>query len=280
MRAFALAVALLALTWSATAAFGGATSAVVRGTFSSLSIDALGTSISFDTASGKRTVRLAPDARIEEQITTTSSRAVPVTSLVPFEPLAVTVKPSGEATLVLATYQRVSTRLVIVDKGYLIASNGNAYRLVGSAMASVAQLPMGEYLVLHVDPATNEAFDLIASRSPLTAEGTPARSVAVTFVVEVPVNTPSADTIYMATSSVAWTPNAVRMSPLPGNKWTATLHLTGGTLLSYKYTRGSWLTDERNPAGVEIQNRSLSVTSSSDAQNVSDVVQRWADLSS
>jgi len=278
MQGVALATCAFAASLTcASASFAGGTD--IRGTFVSASIDARGSSLTMAVANGRRTMRLAAHAAIEEGFAG-AWRPISIVALKPAQPLDVSIDAAGTATRVRAAYGAVTTRLVVVDQGYLVGSDGNAYKLVGEAVAQAARLSLGMYLVLRVDPNTGNAFDLVASRTPLTAEGAPARKVTVTFVVRVPPNTPGTDAVYMATSAGNWTPNAIRMSPLPGNRWSASLQLTGGTRVTYKYTRGSWPTDERNAAGTEISNRSLSVTSSADAQTVYDVVARWADLPS
>jgi len=93
-------------------------------------------------------------------------------------------------------------------------------------------------------------------------------------------NTPPTDIIYLATSVANWTANGIRMSPLTGNRWMASITVGSGSSLEYRYTRGSWATDERNAAGVQIPNRSLSATKTGDTETVNDTVVRWADLSS
>jgi hypothetical protein len=253
---------------------------VVHGKVSSLTVDQHGTTLTIVTAAGNRLIRLAADAHAQEQPAHGVWTDVPLTSLKVREPVDVTLNAAGVGELIRSATSRIATRLVIVENGYAVTTNGNAYRLLGAAAAEAIGLPLGTYLVLKTDPDTGDAFDLVASRVPLTVEGTTERTVAVTFMVQVPVNTPSTDVIYMATDRTTWTPNAIRMSPLPGNKWTTTLTLTGGSIVAYKYTRGSWPTDERNAAGSEISNRTLTVTSSSDAQTITDAVTRWADLPS
>lgn len=257
-----------------------AAGAMLIGTIASLQVDAHGTTLHLVAANRLRSVQLAANARVQERSVTGAWTDVPLVSLKAGEPVTVTLDSAGKATLVQANFTAVATQLVIVQNGYVVAANGNAYKLVGDAASAAIGLPLGIYLVLKIDPQTGEAFDLVASRVPLTAEGTPVRTVSVTFTVEVPVNTPGTDVIYMATDRTNWTANAIRMSPLPGNKWTATLTLTGGTVVAYKYTRGSWATDERDRAGSEIANRTLTITSSADTQAQNDTVARWADLPS
>ena len=252
----------------------------IHGKFSSLTNDKHGTTLAISMGTGSRFFRLTADAKAQQRSTASTWVDTPLTWLKPGEPVNVTINQGGYATLIQSASVPVATRLIIVQDGYVVTTSGIAYKLVGDAAAEAAGLPLGIYLVLRTDPDTNEVYDLVASRVPLTAEGTAVRNVTVTFVVQVPVNTPGTDTIYMATDRTNWTPNAIRMSPLPGNKWTATVTVPGGTVIAYKYTRGSWPTDERNAAGSEISNRALTVTTSHELQTVTDAVARWADLSS
>jgi hypothetical protein len=193
----------------------------------------------------------------------------------------VVVFESGRRIVQIDTlYAQIATRFVLVKNGYGVAPSGAVYRLVGRAREEGASLPQGAYVLLRVAPASTTAFDLVASQTPFEDQSARLPRVTVTVEVSVPVNTPSTDVVYMSTDALSWTPNGVRMSPLPGNRWTVSLSMTDGTLLKYKYTRGTWQTDERDLAGNEIANRSLTVNAKGPAQTVKDTVARWADRSS
>jgi hypothetical protein len=253
----------------------------LHGSFAAIQADVAGASISLVLADGsQRSVPVAPDAAVRERPAGGAWRAIALLDLKEGEPITATLDGAGRAVAIDAEFVPVATRIVIVKNGYGVATNGAVYKLVGTAALEGAQLESGTYVYLRTDPQANAAFDLVASSVPLTETGARARNVAVTLVAQVPPNTPTTDVIYLATNAQSWTPNAIRMSLLPGNKWTVTVTLLGGTQLQYKYTRGSWPTDERDAAGSEINNRTLVVDNDKDKQTVEDTVARWADLTS
>lgn len=252
----------------------------ISGTLGSVAVQASGTSITVIDANGAATsVPLAPGAVVRERAAGADWNAVSIVALKSGEPIVVQLDSTGRAAQVDAEYALVLTRCVIVQDGYLVGTDGQAYKLGGAALAA-APAPLGAYVELWTDPATGNAFDAQVSVHPFAQAGGQARRVTVTFEVRVPINTPPASTIYIATNAQNWTPNAIRLSPEPGDKWTAAVDLTAGTVLQYKYTRGSWASGETDLSGSQIPNRSLTVVSGETAQHVDDVVQRWADLSS
>lgn len=254
--------------------------ATSSGEFVGLGADGSGVQLTLQQTDGLRAYDVAANARAREREAGGAWKDIQISSLQPGEPVTVVLGPNRTVTRIDAEYVSVAARLVGVEDGYVITTAGAAYKVVGEAATASANLTLGVYLLLWTDPASRIAFALTASRSPLTDSGTPAKSVVITFIVTVPVNTPAGDAIYIATNTRNWTPNAVRMTPLAGNRWTTTLTLSGGTLVEYKYTRGSWATDERNASGSDIPNRAVTVTSSGSPQSVADTVVRWADLSS
>jgi hypothetical protein len=254
---------------------------VVQGTFVSLDTDSAGAHVTITSADGKQLAFLArSDATVRERAAGGQWQTIALTDLKEEEPIAVTLGPDGQIAGIDAEYVPIATQFVLVKNGYGIATSGAVYKLVGAAARAGAQLGSGTYVYMRTDPQTKAAFDLVASAVPLTATGERARAVAVTLIAHVPPNTPPNDVVYIATNAQSWTPNAVRMSPLPGNRWTVTLTLLGGTQLQYKYTRGSWPSDERDAAGTEIANRTLTVSNDKDTQTLDDMIVRWADLPS
>ena len=222
---------------------------------------------------------LSANAMVRERSGDEAWQTARLADLVPGEPVMLTLDPAGYVTGVDAAYATVTTRLIAQHNGYLVTASGQAYRLVGAAAAVQPRLPLGTFLRLRVDPASNAAFDVTASSEPF-AGGPLAQPIQVTFIVSVPLNTPTRDIVYMATDRDNWVPNGVRMSPMTGNRWSVTLTLGKGGSLKYKFTRGSWQTAETNQAGMEISNRSLTITKQGDTQQVQDVVARWSDLPS
>jgi hypothetical protein len=218
-------------------------------------------------------------ATVRERSGTDAWAATSFAQLAQGEPVTLHIDPAGMVAAVDAEYTTVTTRLIVQKNGFVVTTAGVAYRLVGKAAQVQSTLNLGTFLKLRVDPQANTAFDVTASSEPFTG-GPLAERISVTVIVTVPTNTPTRDIVYIASDAANWIPNGVRMSPLTGSRWTATLTLGKGSSLKYKYTRGSWETAETNQAGVEIPNRSLSITKTGDGQQVDDVVVRWSDLPS
>ena len=195
------------------------------------------------------------------------------------EPVSLQLDAAGLVRRVEAEYDTVMTRLITQKNGSLVTTSGRAYKLVGQAAQLQSTLSLGTYLKLRVDPHNETAFDVAASTQPFTGAST-GQQMTVSLIVTVPLNTPSKDIIYIATDAANWVPNGVRMAPLSGNRWEATLTLGKGSSLKYKYTRGSWGTAEANRSGIEIPNRSLNIAKTGDTQRFEDVVVRWSDLPS
>ncbi|MBV8083020.1 MAG: hypothetical protein JOY86_08615 [Candidatus Eremiobacteraeota bacterium] len=234
--------------------------------------------VTFAIGTMQQTMRLAADALVQERAVGGSWKPIDPASLRPGAPLVV-FERGGQLVQIDTLYAEIATRFVLVKNDYGVAPSGAIYHLVGKAAVIGAGLPSGTYVLLRVAPGTTTAFDLAASTTPFS-EASQLPRVYVTIDVLVPLNTPSTDVVYMSTDALSWTPNAVRMAPLPGNRWTVTLSLTQGTQIKYKYTRGTWTTDEVDLAGNEIANRTLTVVAKGAAQKVEDSVARWADKQS
>ena len=103
----------------------------------------------------------------------------------------------------------------------------------------------------------------------------------VTFVVEsLPANTPAQDNLYIAGDFSVWDPGSAQyvMHKNEQGKWSITLPAqSAGTVINYKFTRGTWATVEKGAAGEEIGNRSYTFGSTS---QVSITIYNWADLGS
>jgi hypothetical protein len=283
-----MSAALVALLLSAAAASAqpGATAPTptpipegIRATFVSLAESHGVALVTYESGGVSSTAPLMPDVVVRERPSGGEWHVIAPTDLRPSAPIVVFLE-GGRIRQIDAPYSQVATRLVLVKNGFGVTPAGKIYKLVGRAAIAGSALPEGAYVLLRIDPATGIAFDLVASRTPFANPEAAIVRVTVTIEVLVPVNTPPTDVVYMAVDALSWTPNAIRMSPLPGNRWSASLSLTGGSTLKYKYTRGTWSTDERDAAGNEIPNRTLSVNAKGTAQTITDTVVRWADRSS
>lgn len=272
---------MLASLAAVAASFVAATAshAMIEGTVASVSALPASTALSVTTRLGAAVVVDVPTAAVvRERAEGGDWHAIGAAALDVGEPVRIAVDGSGRAVEVDAEYAVVYTRAVTMQSGQFIGTDGVVRRFVGSALSGSA-IPLGAYVQLRTDPETGAAYRVASSSHPFaTVSG--ANAVAVTFSVRVPVNTPASATVYMATNTLNWTANAIRMNPQPGNVWSVTVQLAAGTVFQYKYTRGAWSVDERDTSGSEIPSRTLTITSAAKAQMRSDVVARWADLPS
>jgi alpha-glucosidase len=96
-------------------------------------------------------------------------------------------------------------------------------------------------------------------------------------ITSFPSNTPADATIYFASSINSWSPNNsnyILQSDGLGNKQIVIPQGTG--TVSFKFTRGSWATVEKDANGNEIADRTFTFTSQPQTINLS--VLSWADL--
>ncbi len=103
-----------------------------------------------------------------------------------------------------------------------------------------------------------------------------ARAVNITFRVQVPTSTPSADTIYIAGNFQGWLPGdpAYALAKQSDGTHQITLNLPAGTQIQYKFTRGSWASVEKGANGEEIANR---VYTPQNTATLNLSVANWAD---
>jgi alpha-glucosidase len=87
--------------------------------------------------------------------------------------------------------------------------------------------------------------------------------VQVTWRVRVPDNTPPGDTVHLVGSLPElgpWDPGKVAMTQVEPGIWETTLSVLEGTVVQYKYTRGSWETVEHWGEITGTVNRSVAIT--------------------
>ena len=100
----------------------------------------------------------------------------------------------------------------------------------------------------------------------------------VTFVVQsLPTYTPSQDKLYIAGDFTGWQPGVAQyiMQKNVDGKWSITLAAqAAGTVINFKFTRGTWATVEKGPSGEEIGNRTFTFGSSN---SVNVTISNWAD---
>jgi len=100
----------------------------------------------------------------------------------------------------------------------------------------------------------------------------------VTFTVQsLPASTPPQDSLYIAGNFNGWEPGlpASMLHKNAQGKWSITLPVqSSGTVLKFKFTRGSWATVEKGPAGEEIPDRTFTFGT---ADSVDITIANWAD---
>ncbi len=99
-----------------------------------------------------------------------------------------------------------------------------------------------------------------------------------TFVINsLPDYTPEEDIIYIAGDFTGWNPGDPNftLSKNVNGKWQITLNQSEGTVIQFKYTRGSWETVEKGAQGEELPNRSYTFPSTPDTVYFD--ILNWAD---
>ena len=84
----------------------------------------------------------------------------------------------------------------------------------------------------------------------------------VQFVITVPEDTPSTDTIYLSGNVELlgnWNGRGLALSKRGAREHVGSISVARGTKLEYKVTRGSWDTVEKEAGGAELANRTLTV---------------------
>ena len=134
------------------------------------------------------------------------------------------------------------------------------------------------YVVRAVDEAANESANSVqASAIPS------ARDVAVTFEVAVPSGTPADRSVYIVGNQPQicnWcNPHTTALAKGTDGMWRATITFVEGTLISYKYTLGTWENVEKDASCGEIGDRALRVVAGpTGTQRVENTVQNWRNI--
>ncbi len=109
------------------------------------------------------------------------------------------------------------------------------------------------------------------------ATATAPRKVQVTFNVTLPAGTKGA-AVYLSSNLHKWSATGLKIPVKSGTQATGVVTLEQGTVLEYKYTRGSWSTVEKAIACGEVKNRLLTVKDQGGGKAiVTDTVSGWAD---
>ncbi len=120
-----------------------------------------------------------------------------------------------------------------------------------------------------------KTFFFLVSFALLTSLG-----AQVTFVIEsLPDYTPPDDIIYIAGSLNGWSPGdpAYVLKKSEDEKWSFTADaVTEGTMIEFKFTRGSWETVEKGPLGEEMNNREFTY---GNGDTIPVTIHNWFDFS-
>ncbi|MBW6490516.1 MAG: T9SS type A sorting domain-containing protein [Lentimicrobium sp.] len=107
---------------------------------------------------------------------------------------------------------------------------------------------------------------------------TMASAAQVTFTaISIPSSTPAEDNLYIAGDFTGWNPGLPEyvMQKNDDGNWFITLpERPEGTLIKFKFTRGSWATVEKGANGEEISDRTFSF---GNGQHVEVTIHKWAD---
>lgn len=84
----------------------------------------------------------------------------------------------------------------------------------------------------------------------------------ISFVVNIPSNTPRGSEIYFASNINNWNPGDenFKLTKIGEYKYRIDIEAEAGTYIEFKFTRGSWFTVEKGPSGEELSNRTLLLT--------------------
>lgn len=205
-----------------------------------------------------------------------------------------------------ATTLRVAAQLLGYEKGYVLLTTGEAFkvapgislvdakggaakvkpklgdfvRLTFDASGAVSQIALSAEPFPAEEPLTDvERYSML---TPLAQPATPSLTelrnerVTVSFVVQVPTTTLPGDHVYMETSETSWNPLAVRLDRIDSQHFRVVLAVPVGSRFRYLFTRGNSQSIERGANGLQRPPRALLVR---DLENheVLDKVEHWGD---
>lgn len=102
------------------------------------------------------------------------------------------------------------------------------------------------------------------------------RPVLVTFIVQVPPNTPPTSNVYISTDQSGWNAQAVPMDRIDALHYAITRKYPSGTLFHYLYDRGSFQSKEVAQNGLDRTPRDF-IVPDADVRVVRDTVYLWQD---
>lgn len=102
------------------------------------------------------------------------------------------------------------------------------------------------------------------------------RPVLVTFIVQVPPNTPPTSSVYISTDQSGWNAQAIPMDRIDALHYAITRRYPSGTLFHYLYDRGSFQSKEVAQNGLDRGPRNF-IVPDADVRVLRDTVYAWQD---
>jgi hypothetical protein len=102
------------------------------------------------------------------------------------------------------------------------------------------------------------------------------RPVLVTFIVQVPPNTPWTASVYITNDVSGWNAQAIPMDRIDALHYEITRRYNSGTIFRYIYDRGTFQSQETAQNGLQRTPRQLIVTNA-DVRVIRDTVYAWQD---
>jgi hypothetical protein len=137
------------------------------------------------------------------------------------------------------------------------------------AVAASSPAPNPDLLAYAPTPAPGEQI----SAANVHYSGMP---VLVTFIVEVPPNTPFTSSIYITTDQSGWNAQAIPMSRIDALHYEISRRYASGTNFHYLYDRGSFQAKEVAQNGLDRTPRNFTVPDA-DVRVIRDTVYAWSD---
>ncbi len=145
---------------------------------------------------------------------------------------------------------------------------GNFADVQRFAVAISSPVPNPDLLRAVETPAPGESGSPVISYS--------GRPVLVTFIVQVPPNTPFTSSVYISTDQSGWNAQAIAMSRVDGLHYEISRRYPSGTIFRYLYDRGSFQSKEVAQNGLDREPRKFTVPDA-DVRIVYDTVYAWND---
>jgi len=197
----------------------------------------------------------------------------------------------------------INGEILDFQKGYVILTTGESYLVAADVQISDAKSGQstklkpapGIFAQLTFGPG-GSVTGIALSRTPFPAEaGSPQPSspgpgslsgtgpqsrqlefATVSFTVLVPSTTLPMDQIYLTTSEISWSPNAVHMNRVDARHFNVIIQVPVKATFLYLYTRGSPQSIERGGNGLQRRARSLMLETNA-PQREQDVIDHWGD---